>query len=65
VTAQAGLERRAIVLERVREGRYEMCIPELLLETDGHALVQFANQLKKLVTDGKGPAIYVIRFDEK
>lgn len=58
----AGLERKAVILERIREGRYEMTIPSALLETDGHALVQFANQLKKLVTDGRGPAIYVIRF---
>ena len=62
MTDAAGLDHKAVVLERVKEGRYEMTVPSGTLETDGYALVQFANRLKKLVTDGRGPAIYVIRF---
>lgn len=62
MTGTGVVERKTVVLERIKEGRYEMEIPSALLETDGYALVQFASKLKKIVTDGRGPAIYVIRF---
>lgn len=53
-----------LLLERDEGGLYEITLPLSSLRTDWQGIVRFADLLKKLVVDGKGPAIYVIRFGE-